>query len=277
MVLIMYLLVVIISLLLSSVPTQSYPTKDLTEKIPGKAGNITGRDDIPVSTIIETNKHAVQGVDGPLIMFGDIAVTKGFRNADPCTSRECKWERSRNGKVYVPYVIASQFSPDEKKVIKQGLRFFARVSCIRFVQHEGQRDFLHIKSDSGCYSYVGRIGGEQVVSLERPGCVYRSAVHHELLHALGFQHEQDRSDRDEHVKILFENIIPEYTAIFEKIDTINLETPYDYSSVMHYSKTAFSKNNEPTIIPIPDSNVEIGEAQRMSSIDILRINRLYCN
>ncbi|RXN35834.1 low choriolytic enzyme-like protein [Labeo rohita] len=105
----MYLLVVVISLLLSSVPAQSRPVEDLTEKMSGKAGNITEKDSISVSTIIETNKHSGQEVDGALITFGDIAVPKGFQNADRCTSRGCKWERSRNGLVYVPYVIANQY------------------------------------------------------------------------------------------------------------------------------------------------------------------------
>ncbi|XP_026123446.1 low choriolytic enzyme-like [Carassius auratus] len=267
----MYLLVVVLSLLLSSVPAQSRPVEDLIEKISGKM------DDMPVSTIIETNKHAGQRVDGPLITFGDIAISTGFKNADPCTARGCKWERSRNGLVYVPYVISNQYSPDELQVIKQGLQSFADVSCIRFVPHEGQRHFLYIMSDSGCYSYLGRQKEVQVVSLERDGCVYHSTVQHELLHALGFHHEQNRSDRDKHIKILLKNIEPEEEYNFEKTETNNLATPYDYDSVMHYTRDAFSKNNEPTMIPIPDNNVVIGEAQKMSRNDILRINRLYCS
>lgn len=41
------------------------------------------------------------------------------------------------------------------------------------------------------------------------------------------------------------------------------------------SRFAFSKNNQPTILPIPDNNAVIGKATQMSPMDILRINRLY--
>ncbi|XP_077085116.1 hatching enzyme 1.2-like isoform X2 [Siphateles boraxobius] len=268
----MYFLVVVIALLLSSVPAQSRTIQDLIEKIPGK----TEEDYIPLSTITENNKHAELEMDEPLIMFGDIAVPSGLQNAAACTARGCKWQRSRNGLVYVPYIISNQYSPKDISVIETGMQSFADVSCIRFVPHQGQRHFIHIKSNSGCYSYLGRQDGEQVVSLQQSGCVNPRTVQHELLHALGFHHEQNRSDRDRHIRILFQNIYPEQQHNFRKADTNNLDTPYDYNSVMHYRKTAFSLNNEPTMIPIPDENVEIGTAKRMSPNDILRINRLYC-
>ncbi|KAK9971795.1 hypothetical protein ABG768_025146 [Culter alburnus] len=273
----MYLLVVVISLLLSSVPAQSRTIQDIIENISGETGDITEKDDIPVSTIIENTKNAGLEQDRPLIKFGDIAVASGLENADPCTARGCKWDRSRDGNVYVPYVISNQYSPTEIGVIKRGMQSFAEVSCIRFVPHQGQRNFLRIQSHSGCYSYLGRQSGGQVVSLQRPGCVYHYIVQHELLHALGFHHEQNRSDRDNHIRILYENIYPAMQHNFNRADTNNLGTPYDYNSVMHYSRKAFSWNNEPTMIPIPDSTVVIGEARQMSPNDILRINRLYCS
>nr|XP_024657354.1 uncharacterized protein LOC112433384 [Maylandia zebra] len=62
---------------------------------------------------------------------------------------------------------------------------------------------------------------------------------------------------------------------FRKINTRNLDTPYDYNSVMHYGRFAFSRDREPTIVPIPDENVAIGRATEMSANDILRVNRLY--
>lgn len=65
-----------------------------------------------------------------------------------------------------------------------------------------------------CWSYVGRFGGTQIVSLQPPdekgpNCLgSEGRAIHELLHALGIFHEQSRADRDKFVKIHLENVIP---------------------------------------------------------------------
>ncbi|XP_016113516.1 high choriolytic enzyme 1-like [Sinocyclocheilus grahami] len=93
---------------------------------------------------------------------------------------------------------------------------------------------------------------------------------------LGFYHEQTRSDRDEYVKINWENMSPDMAYNFQKQNTNNQKTPYDYGSIMHYGRTAFSiQPGLETITPIPDETVEIGQRQGMSNTDILRINKLY--
>ncbi|KAK3509897.1 hypothetical protein QTP70_019380, partial [Hemibagrus guttatus] len=215
--------------------------------------------------------------DGLIITHGDIAVYPGLQNADSCTSRQCKWPRGRNGKVRVPYVISRQYAFSERCLIKRALKSFRNSTCVQFIRRTNEEDYIHILSDQGCYSSVGRRGGRQVLSLQRKGCLYYHIIQHELLHALGFRHEQTRSDRDDHVKILLQNVIPGKEHNFNKHKTNNLNTPYDYNSVMHYSRYAFSKNREPTILPIPDNNVPIGRATEMSRNDILRVNRLYCS
>lgn len=53
---------------------------------------------------------------------------------------------------------------------------------------------------------MGRNGGQQPLSLSVYGCMDRGIIQHELLHALGFHHEHNRSDRDEHVRINWENV-----------------------------------------------------------------------
>lgn len=73
---------------------------------------------------------------------------------------------------------------------------------------------------SSCYSYIGRRGGKQVVSLARRGCLYHGTVQHELLHALGFNHEQTRSDRDNHIKVLLHNVQSGNGAISNSEDFI---------------------------------------------------------
>ncbi|XP_036964094.1 high choriolytic enzyme 1-like isoform X1 [Acanthopagrus latus] len=221
------------------------------------------------------NKDVVRSDKEPLVI-DDIAYdNENDRNADSCTSNGCMWPRSADGRVYVPYVISSHFTSRERSIIERGLQSFRDVSCIRFIPHSGQRDYLNIQSDSGCYSYVGRRGYSQTLSLDRQGCLYHNTVQHELLHALGFNHEQCRSDRDQYIRVLWENIQPGLAYAFDKLNTLNLNTPYDYNSVMQYHRYAFSANNQPTMVPIPDANVEFGTATEMSRNDIIRLNTLY--
>ncbi|XP_037615700.1 high choriolytic enzyme 1-like isoform X2 [Sebastes umbrosus] len=273
----MLLQTAVLSVLFCSVYSFTIPAG--FEKSEEHSGNNVEEREFGISAQLEkVNTHVGKGFDEPLVLYGDIAVPTGLQNADPCTARGCLWPKANDGNVYVPYKISNQYSRREKATIIEGLNSFAQSTCIRFTERTNrQEDFLDIQSHSGCYSYVGRIGRDQIVSLSRHGCVYKDIIQHELLHALGFNHEQTRSDRDNNVRIQLQNVIDGLEYNFDKVETNNLGTPYDYNSVMQYERYAFSKNFEPTIVPIPDPNVAIGEATEMSANDILRVNRLYCN
>lgn len=55
-----------------------------------------------------------------------------------------------------------------------------------------------------------------------------------------------------------------------------LNVPYDYGSMMHYSKTAFNKGSAPTIVTkIPEFMDVIGQRMEFSDSDLLKLNRLY--
>jgi hypothetical protein len=56
--------------------------------------------------------------------------------------------------------------------------------------------------------------------------------------------------------------------------TDTLDLPYDYNSVMHYSRNAFSKNGLPTIVT-KEPNAWIGQRNGLSAIDIAEIRKYY--
>ncbi|KAM6945898.1 high choriolytic enzyme 1-like [Aplochiton taeniatus] len=209
-----------------------------------------------------------------MLLEGDLVLPK-TRNAMVCFSSNCLWSKASDGLVYVPYTMSGAFSNSDQQTIGYAMGSFASSTCIRFVARTNQRDFIDIQNYDGCYSSLGRTGGSQTLSLNRQGCMYAGVAMHELNHALGFQHEQTRSDRDRYVVISWENIDPQNAYNFNLANTNNLNTPYDYSSVMHYGSTAFSINGRDTITPIPNRNVEIGQRRGLSPIDIQRIKRLY--
>lgn len=57
-----------------------------------------------------------------------------------------------------------------------------------------------------CWASLGREGtGEQPVSLGQQ-CYSKGIVAHELMHTLGFYHEQNRADQDQYIDIHYDNI-----------------------------------------------------------------------
>ena len=70
------------------------------------------------------------------------------------------------------------------------------------------------------------------MNLQSPGCVIKTGtVIHEFLHVLGFQHEQNREERDNFVTIVYSNVKPDYTVNFEKSrpgETTGFGVSYDY-------------------------------------------------
>ncbi|XP_067304857.1 meprin A subunit beta-like isoform X2 [Pseudorasbora parva] len=167
-------------------------------------------------------------------------------------------------------------------VILRAFEQFRLKSCIDFKPRAAEEFYISVESREGCWSYIGRASpGGQPLSIGN-GCGIKGIVEHEFLHALGFLHEQSRYDRDDYVTINFQNIIKGDEYNFEKygenLTTIQ-GTPYDYYSVMHYDKNAFSNGNGSTIITKrPEFQDVIGQRLDISEYDAIELNKLYkCN
>ncbi|XP_073703911.1 meprin A subunit beta-like [Garra rufa] len=185
--------------------------------------------------------------------------------------------------IPVPYEVSVALNLNYKGVILRAFEQFKLKSCIDFKPRTAEDiSYISVESRDGCWSYVGRrSAGAQTLSIGN-GCGIKTIVEHEFLHALGFWHEQSRYDRDDYVTINFENIITGLEHNFNKYSkyvSTTQDTPYDYYSVMHYNKNAFSNGNGSTIITKrPEFQDVIGQRLDMSEYDVIELNKLYkCN
>ncbi len=108
---------------------------------------------------------------------------------------------------------------------------------------------------------------------------------HELMHAIGFMHEHQRFDRDLYVTIREEHVVPNDISQFTIVpdDTLAFGD-YDFESIMHYGRFAFSFNGQPTIEVVPEFfdageepgyGVSIGNFPRPSAGDREALQHLY--
>nr|XP_039268552.1 tolloid-like protein 2 [Styela clava] len=189
-------------------------------------------------------------------------------------------DKTKRWSTTVPYEIHDHFSYDQRMKITTALRELEVRSCLKFIPHSTEPDYVNYEIQNGCYSNVGVVGGKQTISIGS-GCDSHRTILHETFHALGFWHEQSRTDRDDNVRIVWEVISPGQEYNFDKYESDQIDdqgVPYDYDSIMHYSDTAFSVNGSRTIIPLKSGAENMGRITNLSKFDIQELNLLYeCN
>lgn len=219
------------------------------QKGPAHTGYILGNDDkTPV-------KIQYQVVDGIAVFDGDMGI--GPAAAVARTPEELlNSEPSLSSQAFAH--TGSSYWPDgEVPVIKDATptnlqaafdQIEAQVPGINFVDYDGQGRSLTItySSDSGyltdcqpstnCIVYIGSSGASKAILM------------HELGHALGFVHEHQRCDRDEH---LIMQPAGNANDQFDKLCTYGEPLGnYDITSIMHYNSSEF----DPDVLYFTDLN-----------------------
>jgi len=136
-----------------------------------------------------------------------------------------------------------------------------------------------------CFSSgVGYFGPKpQIVNLEYPLCDKLGTIMHEIGHTLGYWHEQSRPDREQYIRIVKKNIREKHLSQFKmhSIQSSSEGLRYDYDSIMHYSRQAFSKNGQDTILVADIDEYKrqgspvIGQRDHLSKMDVLGMRMFY--
>lgn len=208
-------------------------------------------------------------IDGEERLFeGDILVEE--YNQDKANStRFGKW---KNG--VVPYVIDSAI-PDVKKIYDAIDEYHLKTS-VRWIPRTNEKDYVYFKynGEKSCSSWIGRFGGKQTIRV--PNWCDKGGVIHEMMHAIGFYHEQSRRDRNKYIKIKWRNIKPIYAFNFFIAPFSILHGIFDFNSIMLYppyngfaideSKPTITKRNGENYIP---------NTTELSELDVKAIEERY--
>ena len=142
----------------------------------------------------------------------------------------------------IPYDVSRLLDAQKEMVRRAMQRWLDTGAQIKFVPRTNEAEYVHFTGRTNAgnnTSHVGFRKGERT-DINITTFWWREAEWmpvHELGHALGFFHEHQRWDRDEHVTIHYENIKPGRASDYDWIPETNWivsSTAYDYYSIMHY-------------------------------------------
>ncbi|XP_074650471.1 uncharacterized protein LOC141905499 [Tubulanus polymorphus] len=179
------------------------------------------------------------------------------------TDDSLAWE---NGKVFYTFDEAVGTGQIEKTI--KVMEYLEKVLCLEFipyyenvhadygVSHIGFLKF--IISDEGCWSFIGNLN---VSAQEISSCDFSTTILHEIMHSLGFSHEQTRVERDQYINPLDQNTDKD---LFSGTHYTKYPINYDLSSVMHYGKFDFSTNGHPIYNVKDENNVYLADVSKLT-------------
>uniref|UniRef100_A0A1B6M8P9 Metalloendopeptidase n=1 Tax=Graphocephala atropunctata TaxID=36148 RepID=A0A1B6M8P9_9HEMI len=196
----------------------------------------------------ENNASILQGIDDD------------FEHRSFIDDPEYQWPH-RGEFVVVPFET-NNLEPRVENLLYHYIDIFKNQTCIRWIPRTNEVDYVAFepgydvngKLTDRCWAQaIGRTGGRIYIKVNSR-CMslgstyeYLAAMPHEMMHTLGFTHEQQR--RDSRCYVNFSESILQTDVINTQIFTYtstSISFPYDFQSIMHYELPGdiFSREGE---------------------------------
>jgi len=198
----------------------------------------------------------------------------------------------------VPYLIDDSFNSKDRETLAIAIQKIEEATCVRFKELSVVDKFenfvkirRHCDPGSGDWCFVGgwvdflgesrsslSIGNYRLDPSSPPSV---GLVVHELLHNLGMVHTQKRPDRNDTIKVLWDNLEKTNLAKAQYKECFQCKTygtQYDCMSIMHYRDYFFSFRRRKTMVPVdPNSDCDLNrDNNELTRSDKDLINAMYC-
>jgi len=206
---------------------------------------------------------------------GDIVLSdKQLSEGSEFNKGGASYSRWPSGKIY--YTIASNMGSINVNKINSAISEYNNKTNTQWIYRTNQSNYVEFifgsSSGSDGWAHIGYQGGKQTVSLDQYISV--GSVIHEMGHTVGLYHEHTRKDRDQYVKILWNNIQSGQSYNFNIYSSGTDIGPFNINSVMMYWPTSYSKNGQPTITRADNSSFTYNRTG-FTTGDINTINAMY--